>query len=399
MNKKIIVGHTGAAYPDQRCIIDKVRPDRCDYRLINRKKNDLVYLGRKVLHKLSGRPISWDLESAFRPMKHLAVDVLHTFNTVCCTRQPWCSTFETTLPRTDLTCSGKWAQSDHPVLLRDIDRRLYAELAQDNCRALLALSRSAYAIQQRSLEALNVSAREQIMAKTSVLLPPQRLLVDDCSAAEKFGTVGDCLEILFVGRQFFRKGGAQVVDVLKTFAKKAKFHLTVVSALQHGDYVSMTGKADLERYRQLLGTTDWITWHPQLPNEAVLDLCRKAHVGLLPTFADTFGYSVLEMQAAACPVVTTDIRAMPEINDAQSGWICHLPKNSIGGEALYRDEVQRKILKETLKAELHLIFEQIFSDTGCLQAKGRKALQRIKTFHDPDPYGEALYRIYRQGLK
>lgn len=391
------VGHTGKAYPDLRCILNKVDPDLVQYVSIDRKQYDFGYLSQKVLHKLSGRPINWDLESCFRPVRHLPVDIIHTFNTVCRTDQPWCSTFETTLPRTNLTCSANWTDPDS-VRLRDLDRRLYDELAKDNCTALLALSQSACAIQRQSLEALDKPARDRLLAKTAVLLPPQKLLLDDAAIDEKFAAVTDQIRFLFIGKQFFRKGGAQVIDVLKSYEKKASFHLTVVSSLAYGDNVSQTAQTDMERYRRLLETTDWITWHPALPNDAVLDLCRKAHVGLLPTFADTFGYAVLEMQAAGCPVITTDIRALPEINNDQTGWLCHLPKRQLGGEALYQTPTQRTIMKESLLSELKRVFEQVFHDTGSLQVKGRRAFERVRHEHDPKQYGQQLYQIYQKSL-
>lgn len=35
--------------------------------------------------------------------------------------------------------------------------------------------------------------------------------------------------------------------------------------------------------------SSWITHYEALPNSEVIDLCRKAHMGLMPTFADTYG--------------------------------------------------------------------------------------------------------------
>ncbi|WP_125140102.1 glycosyltransferase family 4 protein [Clostridium transplantifaecale] len=72
---------------------------------------------------------------------------------------------------------------------------------------------------------------------------------------------------------------------------------------------------------------------------------------LLPTFADTYGYSLLEMQACGLPVVSTNVRAMPEINDNECGWIAKLPVNEYG-EALYSTEQSRNKMKMELRNEL-----------------------------------------------
>ncbi len=88
------------------------------------------------------------------------------------------------------------------------------------------------------------------------------------------------------------------------------------------------------------GNREWINYFPQLPNSEVLDMMKKAHIGLLPTYADTYGYSVLEFQAAGCPVVTTNVRSLPEINDNDKGWLIEVPKNRMG-EAIYSTDTDR----------------------------------------------------------
>ena len=57
----------------------------------------------------------------------------------------------------------------------------------------------------------------------------------------------------------------------------------------------------------------------------MLELLSGSHIGLLPSFAETYGYVVLEMQAAGVPVVTTDIRAFSEVNPDECGWRIRTP--------------------------------------------------------------------------
>ncbi len=63
-----------------------------------------------------------------------------------------------------------------------------------------------------------------------------------------------------------------------------------------------------------------------MPNQQVLELLKTCDVGLLPTYADTYGFSALEAQSAACPVISTDVRALPEINNTEVGWLINVPK-------------------------------------------------------------------------
>lgn len=69
--------------------------------------------------------------------------------------------------------------------------------------------------------------------------------------------------------------------------------------------------------------------HTSLSNDAVLEMIKTSDVGLLPTWQETYGFSVLEMQACGCPVITTNVRALPEINPENAGWLIRCPLNSM----------------------------------------------------------------------
>ena len=59
--------------------------------------------------------------------------------------------------------------------------------------------------------------------------------------------------------------------------------------------------------KKIIKGSDWITHYETLPNDYVLELMREQHVGLLPTWSDTYGYSVLEFQGIGVPVITTNV--------------------------------------------------------------------------------------------
>lgn len=102
--------------------------------------------------------------------------------------------------------------------------------------------------------------------------------------------------------------------------------------------------------------------------------------------ADTYGYAVLEMQAAGCPVVTTNIRAFPELNNNECGWICNIPVDENG----MCSEHNMEMLSEILKSELRKVFEDIFRNPEQIKEKGKRALQRIADMHSPIRYAECI---------
>jgi glycosyltransferase involved in cell wall biosynthesis len=120
---------------------------------------------------------------------------------------------------------------------------------------------------------------------------------------------------------------------------------------------------------------------------------RAADVGLLPSYADTYGFSVLELQACGVPVITTDIRALPEINNAAFGWLIKVPKNALG-EALYTTAEEREALSQSIRSDLAQIVRDIAADPVQIAVKGTAALERIRKEHDPATYADALRQVY-----
>lgn len=83
------------------------------------------------------------------------------------------------------------------------------------------------------------------------------------------------------------------------------------------------------------------------PNDVVLRECRKTDIRLLPSFAETLGYSALGLQSAGCPMITINIREFPEIN--RHGWRCKL---LVAGKNWTRSDIGIEILSEILVKEL-----------------------------------------------
>jgi glycosyltransferase involved in cell wall biosynthesis len=124
---------------------------------------------------------------------------------------------------------------------------------------------------------------------------------------------------------------------------------------------------------------------------------READVGLLPSYAETYGYVALEFQAAGCPIITTDVRAMPEINDEHKGWVIAVPKNHLG-EAIYTTAGDRERISRAIRAGLTRCTQEIFANRNIIVEKGARALQGIADKHDPARVGEQLKAIYAEAL-
>jgi len=371
-----IVGTNHIGYPEER---NFARLPLQRYEV--RKQLDLFKLPTWFCYRLLNRnyPFLLNTFCDFGLVNRCAL--LHLFNGICLGGRPWVVTFETALPRWGWSAVPDWLVA-HGVRL----------LAGSACRRVIALSRCAANIQMEFLRSKFQAFAPAVEAKMEVLHPSQPPLVQNGS-----GKPGPDQPIHFVmvGGDFFRKGGLEVLRVFDRLLNgDAPVRLTIVSRLRGGDYATHATPADEGAARDLIERhADRITWHFSMPNNEVLELMKSAHVGLLPTWADTYGYSVLEAQAAACPVISTDVRALPEINNNSVGWMIPVPKDADGNGRIATAQ-ERGEFSKIVERGVEAAVRDILRNPNSVRIKGSLALERIRAFHDPCRAAERLEGIY-----
>jgi len=373
----------------------------CHYVHIGDWYRSLARAGR-LLNRCAGRELLdvHDLAHQFHERRaRPAVDLLHLFNQVSYGALPWISSYETVLPALRPLLDrhhGAEPSFEHIGSHPKVAHALSA-LAAKPCRRLVALSQCAADMQRAMLaDALPhlPGEREAIARKTVVLPPPQARLIGDPAA--KPGNADGRLRLLFVGASFFRKGGVELIETLCALvrARRVRLELTIVSNLTLDGYAAGESAAEQRRVRAMIESNRaWIRHYDALDNPAVLQLMRRADVGVLPTYADPYGFVVLEFQAAGCPVISTDVRALPEINDDSRGWLIGVPKNRLG-EALYTTTAQRERLSRSIREGLARSITQIAAEPALVRIKAQRALRTLESRHDPARIGERLFDIY-----
>ena len=104
------------------------------------------------------------------------------------------------------------------------------------------------------------------------------------------------LNILFVGGDFKRKGGHDVVEVfLQRFSQQVELHM-VTKAKIEVQHPNLHIHSNIESY-----TPEWVK------------LYHQADVYVMPTHFEPFGWVFIEAMAAGLPVIATRINAIPEI--------------------------------------------------------------------------------------
>ncbi len=104
------------------------------------------------------------------------------------------------------------------------------------------------------------------------------------------------LKILFVGADFKRKGGEDVLDVfLKSFAEEAELHLVTPAPIE-------CNHPNVHIYNNIKAyTAQW------------LQLYREADLFVMPTYADALGIAFMEAMAAGLPVIATNLVQITEV--------------------------------------------------------------------------------------
>lgn len=378
---KVII--SGKGYPEKRNIITDITKHYIDFH----SRNIWTYINAirtKIFKKNKLFIFSVPLWSAGTGQQ-----IIHLFNEVATGRQRWVATFETELPRV-LPVAGV-AKTENPQL-----KKMMKYVAAPECAGLIAISDATRKIELRLLEAFPLE-RAAIADKLHVLHPPQPVLFDGNRTR-----ADNKLVFTFAGNEFYRKGGAEVVMAFSELIDEGvisadHIRVNLIGDIQKQHNIAHHQWQDDAHFHQqietLIATRPLFNHQTALPNSELMQLMRDSDVGLLPTWQDTYGFSVLEMQASGCPVITTNVRALSEINPAGCGWLINCPLNEmfeLNVDTLAEKMALRILIVSQLKAHITSIINERESVTRFSAA----AIARIRCYHDPDKFNQALSAIY-----
>jgi glycosyltransferase involved in cell wall biosynthesis len=339
-------------------------------------------LGTAIRHRLrSSSPPSttFVFSSPFFPR----VDLLHFFNTVTDADVPWITTFETMVPR--------WLDASEAARLKGC-----GWLMRPACKRLIAFSDAARNCAVRDWAGrLTGEQVETLARKVTVLLPPQ--VVTGRSHSPSSSTD---VSFAFVGSEFYRKGGLATLDAFARLLRAgvSNWRLVVIGRLDSfGDYASGTGVGDRERAVALIRTLgDRCVHHERLASADVRGLFARSDYHILPTLADTFGYSILEAKSLGAIPITTNVRSLPEIVDEESGHVVSLP---LDGNRDAHTNADMTMVKERLVDTLVALLAACCSTSDVERTRKREAgYEQLRARHCPAKHAETLAAIYAAAL-
>jgi len=323
------------------------------------KKQNLHKIPAFLYNKLTNKTHQYYWNS-YRDFDLNKVELFHFFNALSYGNKPWITTFETSIPR--------WGD-------KNIEKGLEL-IASKACKKIIALSNCATNV-QRMVVAKSFPHYIDVIEEKLITLHPAQVC-PPIKDIEK--TISDRLNFTIVGGDFFRKGGKEILIAFDRLYERGitDWNLNIVSRMEFGDYASRSTTKDLEIALQIIDKyPNNITYKKFLSNKEVLNLFKNTHIGLLPTYADTYGYSVLEAQSYGCPVITTNIRALPEINNSDLGWVINVKKDDMGN-AILNTEKDIKTFSDNLINELEVLLYSIINNSESVINKGLKSYEKLE---------------------
>lgn len=394
------IGILSKNYAAQRLFLNKLPEAKYkDIRFYNWCLWKNAYLwGLKALGKLKMSPEEMvaKLFYDFRALVPTGCDVFHFFNCINLgTHSKWVLSVESGVPwPVNVTRCVESENSDLSSIANDkyVARRMKA-LANQNCLALLALSHCTENIQRELIK--QFPKYEGVIAKKLItLLPPQKLIVNDVKEKGFTWKDDERMTFIYVGSDFYRKGGRETVQVLADLHKQYDFRLVLISAMAVDEQRYLRTNNDEEEAKRLIEENkDWIEYYDRLPNAKVLEKMKAAHVCMLPTWMDTFAYSVLEAQACGTPVISTSLRALTEINNEEVGWLIKVPVNRLNNP-IHLTKEQQDRFSEMLLAGLREKVEYVLQNRQEIKEKSKRCLDKIKKLHSPEDYEKKLRMVY-----
>lgn len=401
-NKIKKIGVLSFNYAAQRLFLNKlVKAKYKDVRISNKYTWKYAHLWiLHILHRLKMSPemIASKLFYDYEELWSTGCDVFHFFNCINhLPKTPWVLSVESGVPWTiEIIRAIEEGDVDLSKIKNNLRIKECIEaLANPKCLALLPLCECSYQIQMEILKQFP-TYEKIIKAKTYTLHPPQRLIINDLKEKGLTWDENEEFVFLYVGKNFYRKGGRETVSVLADLHRKYdNFKLVLISALEPDESKYMRSANDEIQIRKTIAANaDWIDFYQGLPNDQVLQKLKKAHVCLLPTWMDTYAYSVLESQACGTPLITTAQRALNETNSEDVGWLIDVPVNRLNNPLHYNSESQEKFSNMLLQG-LKDKCEHVLTHRQEVKQKSIACLERIRRFHDPSNYAHKLELIYQ----
>jgi glycosyltransferase involved in cell wall biosynthesis len=235
---------------------------------------------------------------------------------------------------------------------------------------------------------------ERILNKLTMVYPAVRRMPDD-----QIRFKDEPLQLLFSG-DFFRKGGANVIDAFERAQQKYPSIRLLVCCDEQMEF--NTPDLDLRaRYLARIRKNPGITFGRVKREDMLTRILPDTDIFLLPTYADTFGFAALEAMSFGIPVITSNCFALPEmVEHGVSGFLIDV--NKFGGDSLFGGYVVNRLpddFREYMSEEVYRHLCALIESRALRESVGLAGLRLARTTFSIENRNERMREIYARALE
>jgi glycosyltransferase involved in cell wall biosynthesis len=264
-------------------------------------------------------------------------------------------------------------------------------LLRDNCKRIVFWSQAGLA----TMSSYGGIHNEALTHKATVVYPAVRK-VD----AELIRFNDGDVNLLFTG-DFFRKGGVNVLDAFDRLRKKYPGVTLNLCCDERIDF--RTPNTHLRnQYLEKARTMHGVSWLGRINRDDLIQkVLPRTDVYLLPTYAETFGFAILEAMAFGIPVVATNVFAIPEmVENGKTGLL--IDTTGFDAERWLRGYVVNTIpapFREHVTDVLYAHLCSLVESSTLRRRLGMEALRVASTKFSFATRNERMLTIYRAALQ
>jgi len=277
-------------------------------------------------------------------------DLYHTYNSIIPVNKPWVVEVESFLPR-----YGNSQKEGDTLYNWGVKR-----LQHPSCKAIIFTSKFSQEMNRPNFEKWGIMEKGQVIYRAVQNYPT--LLTGKESE----------FHILFAGNAFYRKGGLEFLEALQRI-NNPNIKVTIISNFEV-DWEVFPTDAQKKWVQSQIVSDSRISVHTGLSHDKVINIMRSTHLFVATTFADPFNNTILEAMACGAPIISTDIRSIPEfVEDGKNGFTITPTKDNNDAIVDFIEEKLSFFLNNpTEREQMAKHSSQIIKERFSLEARNKK---------------------------
>ncbi len=247
---------------------------------------------------------------------------------------------------------------------------------------------------RRTLESYAGLTDPLILKKTEVVYPAIRAIPE----AGVPRTEADNTLLLFSG-DFFRKGGVNVVDAFEAIQSRYPGITLQLCCDENIDF-NTSDQHLRSTYLAKIRQNRSIIFGRVSRQKMLTEILPRTTVYLLPTYAEAFGFAILEAQAHGIPVIATNHFAIPEmIQDGVNGLL--IDTSTYDQEAMFRGYVVNHIPTDFRTHVTSCLVQNLTALLGSQELRariGKSSLETVRKKFSFELRNEKMKRIYEEAV-